>query len=1281
MIKKSIKYLLYAVALLLSLLVLLVLFTQTPWFDKIVKKQAIQIINNQLNASVSIEELNSNYYDFINLLGVELRQETDSTLITQVDSINLQFNLWALFNKTIDINSVNIIGLNGHFEQDENGKWKVADIIPASSDTTKSSTPFSFTLQIDAIHLMNWNLTTASSIKLIPDSIQNLNLNASLLYQQNMLDIQLQQLELTSSKPDLSVKSIKGHYKQTGSLLSFDSLWIETSGSLFEAKGSYDSINNSSAQFIANPINNDELKIFVPSVQVPSSPDADIDYLTQNDTTYLIVDLSINREKIQLQSQLLNLEDFSKQRTNHIPFNANITFDNVHPENWWLMNKTNGTLNGAINLKGSHLFDYKTWNKIDGDLTGSSYLDHHFQIFKFNARQNNDSIQSDLIAQSYLGKAEGSIELNNYTTHPSYRALLRIDSLLLNKIISEDAGIANGYLSLEGRNFNIDSIDAQSIIRVYPSTIYNIPIDSANIKAELRNNHLEISHSEIFVPNGTVDAVGDFQLTSKLLNAEVDFSFDSLHFIQHFNIPELMFDEATGQISITGSVDSLQSNGQIQVSELNGFSISSNRVNALFDAQFIQKQIQANTSFQIQSLKNSNILADSIYGDLNYRQDNLLAEIFAIKDSTDAKIKTQIHLTDTIGVNLNEVRINTPKVRYYTTDTFNFIQYYKNEITIKDLALKDELSPQFAVRAQGSFGANKPEDFHLQIDNFDLNSINRYNLIDEQLGGIFSIDLNLTGEPQNPELKSYFDIKNGQYDKIQLPYIKGDLGLKNDTLESNIFNPQQKNVFKLSFLTPVTAKFDTTGFNFAMSDYFEAFLQLDSLNIATQTENIAHMDAQGRIEANIQAKGSYNKPLFYGDFSLIDGGYSNPSIGIDYRNAQIALNFDSNQVAIDTFIVKRDKGYLTITGEASFDTSFVSGHIHSSTLEADAKDFYVIKHRDYSALIDAKSFYQDINDTAKFGGQIKVLRSEFYLPAFTETEENNTAREVPLLVQATSSVDSVTNSTRQIKLKKKDEEESSLFIKNLQGRLELEIPRNTWLRSEDMSIEIWGDLEIEKSNPYFELYGEVGINRGHYILYGKKLVINEGQLTFQGGEKIDPILDFQATYTYRGPDKEKRNLKLLVSEKLSEPSIAFTLDGVSIPEGDAVSILIFGKTMDELSYSGQNGIAGSIGTDMLAKAVTSQLSKTLGTRFNLDMIEVTATENWQSAAFVVGKYVTNDLFVIYQRGFGETDGDEITPEMIILEYELNRILFVRLQSGSSKESGFDVILKFESKND
>lgn len=77
------------------------------------------------------------------------------------------------------------------------------------------------------------------------------------------------------------------------------------------------------------------------------------------------------------------------------------------------------------------------------------------------------------------------------------------------------------------------------------------------------------------------------------------------------------------------------------------------------------------------------------------------------------------------------------------------------------------------------------------------------------------------------------------------------------------------------------------------------------------------------------------------------------------------------------------------------------------------------------------------------------------------------------------------------------------------------------------------------------------------------------------------------------------------------------------------------------------------------------------------MIEVTATENWQSAAFVVGKYITNDIFVIYQRGFGEVEGDEITPETITIEYEISDKFLIRLQSGSSTTSGMDVILKFE----
>lgn len=68
--------------------------------------------------------------------------------------------------------------------------------------------------------------------------------------------------------------------------------------------------------------------------------------------------------------------------------------------------------------------------------------------------------------------------------------------------------------------------------------------------------------------------------------------------------------------------------------------------------------------------------------------------------------------------------------------------------------------------------------------------------------------------------------------------------------------------------------------------------------------------------------------------------------------------------------------------------------------------------------------------------------------------------------------------------------------------------------------------------------------------------------------------------------------------------------------------------------------------------VSSQVSKIIGNKLNLDMIELNTEDNWQSMDFVVGKYITNDLFVTYQKGFGPNNNNEITPESVTLEYEI-----------------------------
>lgn len=65
---------------------------------------------------------------------------------------------------------------------------------------------------------------------------------------------------------------------------------------------------------------------------------------------------------------------------------------------------------------------------------------------------------------------------------------------------------------------------------------------------------------------------------------------------------------------------------------------------------------------------------------------------------------------------------------------------------------------------------------------------------------------------------------------------------------------------------------------------------------------------------------------------------------------------------------------------------------------------------------------------------------------------------------------------------------------------------------------------------------------------------------------------------------------------------------------------------------------------------------------------------------MLGKYITNDIFVIYKKGFGENNHNEITPKSITLESEIIKNLFIQLQSGNSSTLGVDIILKFEKQN-
>jgi translocation and assembly module TamB len=88
------------------------------------------------------------------------------------------------------------------------------------------------------------------------------------------------------------------------------------------------------------------------------------------------------------------------------------------------------------------------------------------------------------------------------------------------------------------------------------------------------------------------------------------------------------------------------------------------------------------------------------------------------------------------------------------------------------------------------------------------------------------------------------------------------------------------------------------------------------------------------------------------------------------------------------------------------------------------------------------------------------------------------------------------------------------------------------------------------------------------------------------------------------------------------------------------------------------------------------LTNFLQKKLDVDYIEIKSDGGFDEATVVVGKYITNNLFVSYEQRFGETNEHTQKKYEVKLEYELFRFLFFELNN-STIDSGFDVIFKFD----
>jgi translocation and assembly module TamB len=236
----------------------------------------------------------------------------------------------------------------------------------------------------------------------------------------------------------------------------------------------------------------------------------------------------------------------------------------------------------------------------------------------------------------------------------------------------------------------------------------------------------------------------------------------------------------------------------------------------------------------------------------------------------------------------------------------------------------------------------------------------------------------------------------------------------------------------------------------------------------------------------------------------------------------------------------------------------------------------------------------------------------------------------------------------------------------LRTNLAVNIPRNAWVQGPGTAVEIRGDLQVTKDfQAPFIVSGSIETVRGFASFYGKKFILQNGRVTFPGTEEINPVLDVTTTH-----EVSDYVVSIHVEGKAKQPELMLSSQP-ELEQADIVSLLVFGKTTDRLTSSEHSALSSQ--TQAIVGSVAArELEKTVGKTLGLDTIELKPGEELGTGNVGVGRYITQDLFLSYERKFDEEGGNKVG-----VEYSINRKLKLKASSSDYGESSLDLFWQLD----
>jgi autotransporter translocation and assembly factor TamB len=391
-------------------------------------------------------------------------------------------------------------------------------------------------------------------------------------------------------------------------------------------------------------------------------------------------------------------------------------------------------------------------------------------------------------------------------------------------------------------------------------------------------------------------------------------------------------------------------------------------------------------------------------------------------------------------------------------------------------------------------------------------------------------------------------------------------------------------------------------------------LRADSLPLELAAAPFASLRAvQGTARGRVRIQGAPKRPDLSGSASLSDGAATLPDLGMRYVDIAGAIRFQGTRAILDSVRFRsQDRGGGILAGTVDLAHPSDPGF----ELDLEARALHAIERRKASANLDGSIHLAGTYRRPTVTGRVRISDGTIRFREFLRERQivDLTDPQLYALIDTTALAE-----------RRLIAEARNPFLQNLKLDLNATVGPDLWMRSQQMSVEISGavDVRMDRAAGDLTLYGPVQLVRGSYTwtptglggvgeLYSRQLKITQGTIAFVGTPGVDPNLDITAqrqVQTTQGP----LTVTAHVTGTMLQPQLTLSSEP-SLSESDEVCVLLFNRPCAATgAYAQQGSFAGQLASEQLLGQVSSELSSLLVGQSPLDYLDIRRTPMAQGA--------------------------------------------------------------------